>query len=108
MAHFLIQATYTPEAWAAMARNPEDRREAIQQLLQKAGASLRDLYFCFGEYDVALVCEAPDLATAAAVSVAANTAGHLKAIKTTPLLTVQESMDVMRKAGSYGQFRAPK
>jgi uncharacterized protein with GYD domain len=108
MALFLIQATYTPVAWAAMAKNPENRSEAIQQLLQKAGGKLRDVYFCFGEYDVALICEAPDLATAASISVAANAAGHLQAIKTTPLLTVEESMDVMRRAGSYGSYRAPK
>ena len=108
MAHFMVQATYTPEAWGAMAKRPEDRREALHQLAEKAGARLRDLYFCFGESDVVAIIEAPDAATAAAISIAANAAGHLKAIKTTQLMTVEESLEVMRKAGSYGPYRAPK
>jgi uncharacterized protein with GYD domain len=107
MALFMIQAAYTPEAWARMAQKPEDRREAIRPLAEKVGGKLIDLYFCMGEYDVVLLVEAPDAASAAAASVGAYAAGHLKAIKTTPLFTVEEAMGVMRKVGSLGVFRTP-
>jgi len=57
-------------------------------------------YYCFGEYDGVGLFEAPDETTAMAVAVAAVTAGHLKAIKTTRLFTVEEMMEALHKAGS--------
>jgi uncharacterized protein with GYD domain len=107
MALFMIQATYTPEAWARMAQKPEDRREAVRPLAEKLGGKLIDIYFCMGEYDAIVLIEAPDAASAAAASVGAYAAGHLRAIKTTPLFTVEEAMGVMRKVGSIGALRTP-
>jgi hypothetical protein len=48
----------------------------------------------------------PDNVSAAGVSIAAAAGGAVKAIKTTPLMTVQESMEAMRKAGQAG-YRPP-
>jgi len=48
----------------------------------------------------------PDDNSATAVAMAAVSAGHLKAYKTTRLFTVEESMEAMRKAKSVG-FQAP-
>ena len=50
--------------------------------------------------------EAPDETTAAAVSLAVTSPGHLKAVKTTPLLSVEQAMEAMRKAGSQ-TYRGP-
>ena len=44
--------------------------------------------------------EAPDDTTAPAIVMAAVSAGHLKAVKTTRLFTVEETMEAMRKAES--------
>jgi uncharacterized protein with GYD domain len=107
VALFVIEAAYTPQAWAAFAKNPEDRRKAVSELAAKGGSTMRDLYFCFGEYDAMLIIEAPDAATAAAFAIAANMAGHLKAIKTTQLFSVDEAMAMMRKAGTMGAIRPP-
>jgi uncharacterized protein with GYD domain len=107
MALFMIQAAYTPEAWANMAKNPQDRREAVRPLAEKLGGKLLDIYFCLGEYDVVLLVEAPDSEAAAAMSVGAVTAGHLKSIRTTPLFTADQGMAIMRKAGALGPFRPP-
>jgi uncharacterized protein with GYD domain len=49
---------------------------------------------------VVVLVEAPDDVTASAIVLAAISPGHLKAIKTTKLLTVDETMEAMRKAGS--------
>ena len=103
---FMLQGTYTPQAWAAMAKKPEDREQAAHALIQKAGGKPLNTYFSFGEYDVAAIFEAPDAATAAAIAIAGNSPGHLKAIKTTQLMTAQELMAVMKKAGSL-TFRGP-
>jgi uncharacterized protein with GYD domain len=107
MAIYMLQAAYTPEAWAKMARNPEDRRQAIRPMLEKAGCRLIEMYFSFGKFDVITLIDAPDAATAAAVAITAVGAGHLRAASTTPLLTVEEAMTAMKKAGSAGQLKTP-
>ncbi len=68
MSLFLIQASYTPQAWANLAKNPEDREQVIRGLVERAGGRFQNLYYCFGEHDVVGILEAPDPATAASVS----------------------------------------
>jgi uncharacterized protein with GYD domain len=103
----MTQATYTAEAWARLLRQPEDRRTAIGAVVEGAGGTLRDLYFTFGDNDLIFVFEAPDALAAAAVSVAANAAGHIKSIRTTQLLTVDDSLELMRRAGSLAPAKPP-
>ncbi len=100
MAFYMVQAAYTAEAWATMAKNPQDRSKPFSELAQKLGGRLIGVYFCFGEYDVVALTEAPDDNAALATSIAAVTPGHVKAIKTTRLFTIEETMEAMRKAGS--------
>jgi uncharacterized protein with GYD domain len=102
----MTQFAYTADAWAALTKNPADRGEAIGGLAQKLGARMVNLYYCFGEYDGVLIFEAPDDTTATAVILAASAPGHLKATKTTRLLTVEETMEAMRKAGGVS-YQAP-
>jgi len=106
MPFYMYQVAYTPEAWASMAKRPQDRARAIRPAIQQMKGRLVSFYLSFGEYDVVAIAEMPDNETAAAFSIAASAGGHLKTIKTTPLMTVQQGMDVMRKAGRTG-FRAP-
>ncbi|GAC1392990.1 MAG: hypothetical protein NVS4B11_00740 [Ktedonobacteraceae bacterium] len=100
MALYLTQFTYTVEAWATFTKNPQDRSTVLSQMIQKLGGRLISLYYCFGDYDGVALFEAPDDTTASAVALAALTPGHVKTIKTTKLLTAQEAMEAMRKAGS--------
>ena len=106
MAFYMVQGAYTTEAIATMVKNPQDRSIPVRELMQKLGGRLTDLYFCFGEYDVVALAELPDDSAATAVAMAAISAGHLKAYKTTKLFTVEETMEAMRKAGSLA-FQGP-
>lgn len=103
---YMTQFSYTPEAWAALLRNPEDRSTAVKRLSDQLGGKLVALYYAFGDYDGVIINEAPDDVTAAAVVLAAVSPGHVKAVKTTRLLTVEEAMEAMRKAGG-ATYRAP-
>jgi uncharacterized protein with GYD domain len=47
---YMTQFAYTPETWAALIRNPQDRSEALGGLLEKMGGRLISFYNCFGEY----------------------------------------------------------
>jgi len=100
MALYMIQFAYTAEAWATLAKNPQDRSVPVRELAQKLGGRLVGLYYCFGEYDGVVLAEIPDDISAIATSLAAVSPGHVKAIKTTKLFTVEETMEAMRKAGS--------
>ena len=103
---YMTQFSYTPEAWAALLRIPTDRSEALGRLAEQLGGKLVSLYYAFGDYDGVIVIEAPDDVTAAAVVLAAVSPGHVKTVKTTRLLTVEEAMEAMRKAGG-ATYRAP-
>src|SRR5712692_6154508 len=106
MPHYMIQFTYTPETWAKLSKNPENRAETVKALIEKLGGRMIAFYFAFGEYDGVIISELPDASAAAVASIAGNSAGHLKAIKTTPLVTAEEGLEIMRKAGSM-PFQAP-
>jgi uncharacterized protein with GYD domain len=95
---YMVQASYVPEALAAMTKSPQDRTEAIRPLVEGAGGTLRDVYFSQGDYDIIIVFEVPDAEAANALALAAVGAGHLKAYKTTPLFTATEIMGAMRRA----------
>ena len=103
---YMSQFSYTPEAWAALARQPEDRSEAIGGQLESLGGQLISFYYSFGDYDGVIIAEAPDETTIATALVAAVAAGHLKTLKTTTLLSAEDGMEVLRRAGEM-TYRAP-
>src|SRR5215211_9319081 len=103
---YMTQFAYTPEAWETLAENPEDRSAPLCELLETMGGRLVSWYLSFGEYDGLTIYEAPDNATAGAAALAAASRGHLRAVKTTPLFTSEESVELMRRAGGPS-FRAP-
>jgi uncharacterized protein with GYD domain len=97
MAHFLLQFTYTPQAWAALARNPQNRLEAVRPVAERLGGRLVSKWFAFGEYDVVAIMEMPDNISAATFSMAISSAGAVKSFKTTPLMTMEEGIEAMRR-----------
>ena len=107
MSIYMAQWAYTPEAWAKMVKNPEDRSVAAKALIEKVGGGMLCYYNCFGEYDGLAIYEAPDETAAASVALTAIAPGHLKAFKTTILLTVEQGMEAMGKAGAIS-FSGPK
>jgi uncharacterized protein with GYD domain len=107
IAAFLLQLACTPEAWAAQIKNPQNRLQAVTPALEKLGGRFEAAYMAFGEYDLVAVMHLPDNVSAAA-ALAFNAGGALKAIKTTPLLTVEEGLEAMRRAGGLaGVYRPP-
>ena len=107
MPRYLVQLAYTPEAWAAELRNPQNRVEAIRPALERVGGRVEAAYFAFGEYDVVLIVEAPDNAAAAGFMLAVAAGGAMKASKTTPLLTVDEGLEAMRRGAEVAEVYRP-
>ena len=102
MAHYLVQVAYTPEAWANMVKNPQDRISAVTLVVERLGGTMVSGWLAFGDYDVVGICDMPDNVSAAAFSIAASAGGSVKAFKTTPLLSIAEAVEAMRKAGGAG------
>src|SRR5690554_5181280 len=98
MACYMIQASYTPEAWATLKKNPEDRMSAVRPVIESVGGKLHEGFLSFGEYDVVVITEVPDNMSAAALSIAFSSRGALESVKTTPLLSMEEAVAAMRRA----------
>lgn len=105
MAYYMYQATFTPEAWAALIKKPSDVTQRNKALVEALGGKVVGAWFAFGDYDVIMVVEFPDNVSVAAAAITAIAAGSGKAFKTTPLLSVEESIAVMEKAGSLPYTR---
>ncbi len=106
MASYLYQVGYTPEAWATLIRNPQDRIQAVRPAIEGLGGKLVNAWGSFGEYDIVVVAEMPDNVSAAALGVALAGGGALRSCKTTPLLSSEEIITVLRRAGQ-SSYRPP-
>ena len=106
MALYMTQFAYTAEAWAALAKNPVDRGPAVNALFESVGGRLIGLYYCLGEYDGIVISEAPDDTSVTAALIAVVGAGHIKAIRTTTLLSADEMVAALTKSASL-TFGAP-
>ena len=102
MAYFLLQGAYTAEAWKTLVNNPVNRTEAIRPAVERLGGQIESTYFAFGEYDVVLILRMPDNVSAAAFSLAVAAGGAFKAHKTTLLMSMEECMEALGKAGDAG------
>jgi len=106
MPRYLIRVSYTPESWATLVKSPQDRRNAVRPIIEAMGGRIEAFYFAFGEDDVILIAELPDNVSAAALSMAVSASGALKSFATTVLMTVEEAVEAMRKAGGVA-YRPP-
>src|SRR5204863_9448830 len=103
---YLTKFSYTPETWARMIVHPEDRRKAAETYIESVGGKLHGFWYAFGEHDGYTLWEAPDNVSMAAVALAIGGGGALSSFETTVLLSVEETMDALRKADQL-QYRAP-
>lgn len=103
---YLSKFSYTPETWARLLQNPEDRRKAAQSYIESVGGKLHGFWYSFGSYDGYNLWEAPGNVSMAAVALAIGAGGALRSFETTVLLTVEETMEAMSKAAEV-RYRPP-
>jgi uncharacterized protein with GYD domain len=106
MPFYLSRFSYTPETWARMVENPEDRREAARAYIESVGGKLHGFWYAFGEHDGWNLWEAPDNVSMAAVAIAIGGGGGLRSLETTVLLTVDETLEALERARSV-RYRPP-
>ena len=103
---YLSKFSYTPETWARLIGNPEDRRKAAQEYVESVGGKLHGFWYAFGPHDGYTLWEAPDNVSMAAVALALAGGGALRPLETTALLSVEGTLEALGQDRRL-QYRAP-
>ncbi|HTY73319.1 MAG TPA: GYD domain-containing protein [Actinomycetes bacterium] len=101
MPHFLVQFSYTPSSVANLVHEPDvDHAAQAAAMVASVGATMLGYWYCFGEFDGAVVFEAPDPAAAAAIAMAIRATGEVTRMQTTALLTMDEARKAAHRAAA--------
>ena len=103
---YLSKFSYAPATWAKLISNPEDRRTAARSYIESVGGSLHGFWYGFGSHDGYTLWEAPDNVSMAAVALALSAGGAISSLETTVLMTVDETLEALTRAGQV-HYRAP-
>src|SRR3954447_23358773 len=103
---YLTRFSYTPATWARLVASPEDRRLAAQTYIESVGGTLHGFWYAFGPQDGYTLWEAPDNVSMASVALALAAGGAMSPLETTVLMTVDETMEAMRRAHEV-RYRPP-
>ena len=96
MPQYLLQGSYTSDAWAAQVKDPKNRLDAVRPAFEALGGTIDHSWLCFGEFDLAVVASFPDN-----VSIAVAAGGAIN-LKTTPLLSIEDGIEATKRAGQVG------
>ncbi len=107
MQYFLVQISYTSEAWSTLIKEPQNRLDSMRPVIEGLGGKIQCSYLVFGDYDVLGILEVPDDVSAAALSMAIMAGGAVKNVKTTQLMPWAEGLKAMKQAKSI-VYRPPE
>jgi uncharacterized protein with GYD domain len=102
MPHYLCQLSYTSEGWAALLRKPVNRVEAVRPAVEKLGGKIEGAWFAFGESDLIVLLDMPDNISAASFAIAAAGGGTVKSYKTTPLMSIEDGIEALKRGAKSG------
>lgn len=103
---YMAEFGYTPEAWAGLVKSQENREETVGRILADAGCRLHNIWYAFGANDGFALFEGPDNKTAAGLSVAITASGAFRKFETHVLMTQDELLEALEKAGEVA-YSAP-
>jgi uncharacterized protein with GYD domain len=104
MPKYLIQAAYTAEGLQGLQKDKASgRKQAVTKVVESLEGKVEAMYFAFGEHDVVIIADLPDVVSAAALSLTVSATGLVRT-RSTALLTVEETDRALEKKINY---RAP-
>jgi uncharacterized protein with GYD domain len=77
MATYIVLGNFTDQGL----RNVKDttkRAQAVTEMAKKLGATLKEVYWTLGQYDLVIVMEAPDEATVATLGLSIGALGNVR------------------------------
>jgi uncharacterized protein with GYD domain len=75
MATYIVLSNFTDQG-VRNVKETTKRADAITETAKKLGASVKQVFWTLGQYDVVAVCEAPDDAAITALGLAIGAAGN--------------------------------
>ena len=106
MGRYLIQANYTQQGVAGLVSSPEDRTGVLVSIVEAVGGKINSFDYCFGEFDVVIIMEAPDDITMASLSMTLGASGAVANLRTTVLIPAADGFAAAQKAKAL-TYRAP-
>ncbi|HXQ53335.1 MAG TPA: GYD domain-containing protein [Stellaceae bacterium] len=101
MAKYLVSGSYTPEGLKGLQKDKASgRRDAVAKGAESVGGKLDAVYYTLGQDDVLVIVDMPDIVSVAALAVAANASGLVN-VRTTALMTVEETDRALAKSVAY-------
>jgi uncharacterized protein with GYD domain len=95
MATYIVLGNFTEQG----IRNVKDttkRADALKEMAKKAGATVKELYWTLGQYDVVAIFDAPDEASITALGLSIGVAGNVRT-QTLRAFTAAEIAPILRK-----------
>ena len=106
MPRYLLRLSASADTWAAMIKDPSNRLEANRPVVESMGGKLDGFYFVVGDNEIVEILDMPDDVSMEAITIAILASGAVKSIKASTLLTAEEAIEAMQRAGNVG-YRPP-
>ncbi len=107
MAHYLIEVGYTAQSWNTQIDNQANVVDRITPALNACGGKLECMYYSFGDVDLIGVIDFPTPEDAAGFALAVGSSGALRLYRTTPLLSVDQGIESLRRASDMRKVYSP-
>ncbi len=108
MPTFIQMGNMTQATIDGLTSKPEDRFQAVSDVMAAAGATLKEYYFTTGENDWLMIFEAESADASAATALVAGAFGAAVNIKTIQAWSSAEFKDIASKANAIkARYRAP-
>jgi|TARA_B100000959_G_scaffold264668_1_gene305392 uncharacterized protein with GYD domain len=107
MPAYLYQGSYSSDALRALVTNPEDRSVAARAVIEANGGTMTGCWMAFGEDDIIVIADMPDDESMAGAALAISSTGAIVGGRTTKLLTMDQAVASMGKAGAVMKAYKP-
>ena len=95
MPTFIILTNFTEQGIRAV-KDTVKRAEKFRDLAKQNGATVKELYWTLGKYDVVSIIEAPDVASITALGLSLGMGGNVRT-QTLPAFSADEMAKVLAK-----------
>ena len=95
MPAFIILGHFTDQGVRSV-KDTTKRAEKFKELAKQNGATVKELYWTLGKYDVVTIVEAPDLASVTALGLTLGMAGNVRT-QTLPAFSADDMAKVLAK-----------
>jgi len=95
MSTFIILSSFTEQGVRAV-KDTTKRADKFKDMAKQHGATVKDLYWTLGQYDVVAIVEAPDVTSVTALGLSLGMAGNVRT-QTLPAFSADDMAKVLAK-----------